>query len=84
MGYGSRAIEALKVLYKGKKQVVDFEIPDKETLNNTQRLRRRQFYLKNGYKETGLFLSCKGANYEVFCISNDFDEEEFKDMMKEI
>ena len=59
-------------------------MPDKEALNNTQRIRRRQFYLKNGYKETGLFLSYKSVDYKVFCMSNDFDEEEFKDMMKEI
>lgn len=63
IGYGSRAIETLKALYKGKKQVVDYEMPDKEDLNNTLRLRRRQFYLKNGYKETGLFLSYKSVDY---------------------
>ena len=63
IGYGSRAIETLKALYKGKKQVVAFELSDKEALNNTQRIRRRQFYLKNGYKETGLFLSYKSVDY---------------------
>ena len=63
MGYGSRTIETLKESYKGKKQVVDYEMPDKEDLNNTLRLRRHQFYLKNGYKETGLFLSYKSVDY---------------------
>lgn len=58
-------------------------MPDKGALNNPQK-KRRQFYLKNGYKETGLFLSYKGVDYEVFCMSDDFDKEEFKDMMKEI
>jgi len=83
-GYGSRAIETLRALYPAKIQVVDFEMLDESASNNIQRIKRRQFYLKNGYKETGLFLSYLGVNYEVFCISDHFDTQEFKDMMKEI
>lgn len=83
-GYGSRAIETLRALYPGKKQVVDFEMEDEAAPNNKQRTKRRQFYLKNGYKETGLFLSYLGVDYEVFCMGNNFDPREFKDMMKEI
>lgn len=83
-GYGSRAIEVLRLLYPDKKQVVDFEMQDETASNNEQRIKRRRFYLKNGYKETGLFLSYLGVNYEVFCMDSDFEAQEFKDMMKEI
>ena len=83
-GYGSRAIETLRLLYPDKKQVVDFEMQDEAAPNNKQRIKRRQFYLKNGYKETGLFLSYLGVAYEVFCMDSDFEPQEFKDMMKEI
>ena len=83
-GYGRRAIETLRLLYPDKKQVVDFEMQDETASNNEQRIKRRQFYLKNGYKETGLFLSYLGVDYEVFCMSNDFEPQEFKDLMKEI
>ena len=83
-GYGSRAVETLLSLYPAKKQVVDFEMQDKAASNNEQRMKRRQFYLKNGYKETGLFLAYRGVDYEVFCMDNDFEPQEFKDMMKEI
>ena len=83
-GYGSRAIETLRVLYPDKIQVVDFEMLDESAPNNGQRIKRRQFYLKNGYKETGLFLSYLGVDYEVFCMSDHFDRQAFKDMMKEI
>ncbi len=83
-GYGSRAIETLRTLYPGKKQVVDFELQDCAAPNNEQRMKRRQFYLKNGYKETGLFLSYLGVDYEVFCMGDNFEPQEFKDMMKEI
>lgn len=83
-GYGSRAIEALKERYPDKKQVVDFEMVDGNAENNEQRKKRRSFYMRNGYKETGLFLSYFGVDYEVFCMSDDFNEEDFKEMMKTI
>ena len=83
-GYGSRAIETLKSTYPDKQQVVDFEMIDKTTTNYNQRVKRRSFYLRNGYKETGLFLSYLGVNYEVFCMDDDFSQEDFKEMMKTI
>ena len=83
-GYGSRAVETLKAEYPGKKQVVDFEMLDDTASSYKQREKRRKFYLRNGYKETGLFLTYLGADYEVFCMDEDFDPEVFKAMMKTI
>lgn len=83
-GYGSRAIETLKTEYPYKKQVVDFEKLDDQASNYKQREKRRKFYLQNGYKETGLFLTYLGVDYEVFCMDEDFDPEVFKAMMKTI
>lgn len=83
-GYGSRAIETLRAAYPGKKQVVDFEMPDAAAANSEQREKRRAFYLKNGYHETGLFLTYLGENFEVFCMDEGFDPEMFKAMMNDI
>ncbi|MBM6855355.1 GNAT family N-acetyltransferase [Mediterraneibacter glycyrrhizinilyticus] len=83
-GYGGRAIETLKAQYPGKKQVVDFEMLDETADNSRQREKRRNFYLRNGYKETGFFLSYLGVEYEVFCMDDDFEPEVFKAMMKTI
>lgn len=83
-GYGSRAIETLKAEYPGKKQVVDFEMPDDSASNCYQRNIRREFYLRNGYKETNLFLTYLGVDYEVFCMDDDFIPQDFMDMMKTI
>ena len=83
-GYGSRAVETLKAEYPEKKQVVDFEMPDETADNSRQREKRRIFYLRNGYKETGFFLSYLGVDYEVFCMDDDFEPEVFKEMMKTI
>ncbi len=83
-GYGSCALETVREKYPNKKQVVDFEMLDEKADNSEQRTKRRDFYLRNGYKEIGLFLSYFGVDYEVFCMNEDFDVEEFKEMMKTI
>lgn len=83
-GYGTSAIETLKATYPSKKHIVDFEMLDETSDNNEQRAKRREFYLRNGYKETGLFLSYLGVDYEVFCLDDDFEPELFKEMMATI
>lgn len=83
-GYGSLAIKCLKELYPNKTQVVDFEMLDEKAENFPQRQKRRTFYLKNGYNETGLFLSYLGVDYEVFCMGENFNSEKFKEMMSTI
>lgn len=54
-GYGGRALETLRTLHPGKQQVVDFEMPDKSAPNQVQRERRREFYLRHGYKRVRAF-----------------------------
>lgn len=83
-GYGGRAIETLKAEYPDKTHTVDFEMLDDAAPNREQRERRRSFYLRNGYREIGLFLSYLGVDYEVFCMGEDFDADAFKAMMKTI
>lgn len=77
-GYGSRAIETLKENYPDKTHTVDFEMLDKTAANYAQREKRRNFYLRNGYKETGLFLSYLGVDYEVFCMGGRFSYRHFQ------
>lgn len=83
-GYGSRAIETLKEIYPDKKQVVDFEMLDETASNYSQRVKRKEFYLRNGYKETGLFVSYLGVDYEVMCMEEDFYVDAFQGLMKTI
>lgn len=84
-GYGGKALKLIKETYPNKIQVVDFEMVDINSTNYPQRIKRRKFYLKNGYRETGFFLSYLGVDYEVFCGLNDsFDEDSFKELMTHI
>lgn len=83
-GYGSRAIETLKVLYEGYQQVVDFEMLDETATNNEQRQKRRSFYLRNAYYPTGYGLSYRGVTYEIMCSETDFEIDHFRELMSTI
>lgn len=84
-GYGGKALKLVKETYPNKIQIVDFEMLDVNSSNYNQRIKRREFYLKNGYQETGFFLSYLGVDYEVFCDCNDtFDEDTFKELMAHV
>lgn len=83
-GHGKMAIRTLRSLYPGAQQVVDFEMPDEAAANNAQRKRRRCFYLQNGYRPTGRFLSYLGVDYEIFCMEETFDFDTFREMMSSL
>lgn len=83
-GYGSRAVETLKVLYEGYEQVVDFEMLDETASNNEQRQKRRLFYLRNAYCPTGYGLSYRGVAYEIMCSETDFEIDHFRELMSTI
>ena len=64
-GYGSRALQALPEVYPGYRHLIDIEMLDENCPNNAQRIRRRAFYLRNGYRPTGQFLSYFGGDFEM-------------------
>ena len=57
--------------------MVDFEAVDENAPNNDQRIRRRNFYLRNGFKETGYFQFYMNTEFEIFCTQTKFDRDEF-------
>lgn len=83
-GYGTKALELLKERYPDVQQVVDFEMVDPSADNYAQRQQRKAFYLRNGYRETGMFLSYFGVDYEVMCWGADFSPEAFRELMKHL
>lgn len=80
-GYGSAILAILSEKYKSFQFTVDFEMVDEQVLNVEQRIRRKEFYLRNGFKETGHFLTYFGVSYEVLCKNSDFDFHTFKEML---
>ena len=79
-GYGSQILRELKALVGENKLVVDIESDKIEAENIEQRRRRKMFYIRNGFAETGVGYSWRGETYELLSaggIVTDEEEKEF-------
>lgn len=83
-GYGKEAVKKIGSLYSDKALTVDFELVDGSAANNEQRIRRRCFYLKCGFVETGWGLEYLGVRYEIFCRNGPFHIKSFKSMLNKL
>ena len=75
-GIGSEALAKLTEEHKDRQIVVEFEAaPGNET--DGMPARRRAFYLRNGFHETGWFTFYDETEFEIACASVSFDIEAF-------
>lgn len=80
-GYGKETLRAIQRRYPDKAITVDFELADENAANHEQRQRRRAFYQKCGFSETGWGLSYLGVDYEIFCMNQPFRIQSFQAML---
>ncbi len=66
-GYGSAAMKKMMEMYSELQLVLDFEAIDETAENNAQRVRRKKFYLENGFHETGNYTILSDERFEVVC-----------------
>lgn len=64
-GVGSEALQVLRELYSGRQFFLEIEEPNEAAANQAQRLRRKEFYLKNGMAETGIRCTLFGVDMEL-------------------
>lgn len=77
-GIGSKALQLLKEFYPNSQIVNEFEAPDNRCENNAMRIRRREFYLRNGFFETGWYIFYDETEFEIACSDIKFDKQEFE------
>lgn len=77
-GIGSKALNLLKDFYPDCRIVCEFEAPDESYENNHIRLHRRDFYLRNGFFETGWYSFYDENEFEIACSEAEFDMQEFR------
>lgn len=75
-GCGTRILDALKESY-GKPVLVEIEAPEEGAENQTQRLRRREFYLRNGFSPLNREITGRGVRYELLSTGADYDREAY-------
>ncbi len=77
-GIGSKALALLIDRYPNCQIVVEFEAPRKDVKEDDMIVRRRNFYLRNGFHETGWFTFYDGVEFEIACSRPMFDKHEFE------
>lgn len=76
-GYGSSILNTVQTLYPENKIIVSIEPCCGKTENMEQRLRRRAFYIRNGYQETGYFMKLAGQEQEILIKNGVFEKRKF-------
>lgn len=64
-GYGQQILSRLIEEYKDCTNILDMESPDQVCENLEQRKRRCAFYLRNGFRKTGIGKSFEGIDYTI-------------------
>ena len=75
-GYGSEILKEMQSLYPNNKIVISIERCDVEATNINDRIRRKNFYLKNGYIDTGYLIELSKTEQEVIIKNGIFDKDE--------
>ncbi len=64
-GLGSTVLQALNRYYEGRTIFLEIERPDPSAANQSQRLARKSFYLRNGYFDAGISVVLMGVPMEL-------------------
>ena len=79
-GYGQKILTHIIEQYQDKRLILDMESPRQECDNIDQRLRRRDFYLRNGFRDTEAEKTFEGITYTILMkgegsfTSQDYDK----------
>lgn len=76
-GYGSQILQTIHDLYKNKRIILNVE----EVIHDEQ-LKRKQFYIKNGYQECGFKTIEYGVIYEMLFVHHKVSCDEYLNMMR--
>ena len=78
-GIGSKILAKLHSYYPKKILVLDIEKEDPRSENNDERIKRKKFYLKNGYQETHIINNWRGINFEALSINEIISKKKYDD-----
>lgn len=81
-GIGSKCLKALKNFYSGRRLFLALEQLDETAENYPERLKRREFYLKNGLKPIAGTIREAAVVYDIMGAGGDIQPHEYENMMK--
>ena len=74
---GGKILHQLKERYRGKSVFVEIEVEDDSKENAEQRRRRKNFYLRNGFKETGIVVNVYDVEMELLTAGEKISYKEY-------
>ena len=77
-GYGSAILHEIQSRYSDKKKIVSIEPCDADAPDLVLRAKRKAFYSRNGYQETGYRMQLSGVEQEILIGNGEFDQKEFR------
>lgn len=80
-GYGSRVLKLLEERYQTKTLFLAREQLDEGAENYSQRVQRRQFYLKNGFSDVPFKIKEAGVIYDVMSTGGSLPVKEYEKIM---
>lgn len=82
-GIGSKALKLIAERFPEKRVFLEIELPDENADNNVQRLRRKDFYLRNGLKETGIHVNVYHTDMELLSFTSPITFDEYVELYKD-
>ena len=84
-GIGQHILTQLIEKYSGQSMILDMESPEQVCENSEQRKRRHAFYLRNGFRDTGVGKSFKGIDYTIMMIGEGiFTQHDYDQIINEL
>lgn len=84
-GIGQHILTQLIERYNGQSNILDMESPEQVCENSEQRKRRHAFYLRNGFRDTGVGKSFKGIDYTIMMIGErTFTQHDYDQIINEL
>lgn len=81
-GYGSQILKKLKEKFPNRRIVLNMEEVAETYKNYPQRRKRKEFYLKNGFREAGFKIEEYGVIYEFMYYGENITVEEYENLLK--
>ena len=77
-GFGSAILQEIQKKYPTKKIIISIEPCDETAPDIEIRKKRKAFYLRNGYEETGYMIKLAGVVQEIIIANGEFNKSQFK------
>ncbi len=80
-GYGTKLLRALSHKFADKRITLNIEVITQDCDNRELRVKRKEFYMKNGYKECGYYVKEKDVPFEMLYCGRYVCMEEYEELI---